>query len=92
MTNRNPLYEQIMNLISSLPKVDQIALFVELKRQLEMPKLTAKEHVDFMAEIDKAFGIWADRTDLPEDSTEYVRQLREGWDERLRRIYPADVD
>lgn len=92
MTTRSALYEQIMNLISGLPEAEQMALLAELKGRLEIPKPTEKEHADFMAEIDKAYGIWADRTDLPEDSTEYVPRLREGWNERLKRLHPSDGD
>jgi len=37
--------------------------------------------------LDASFGIWRDRTDLPEDSVEYVKQLRgPGLGERLKRL------
>jgi hypothetical protein len=30
-------------------------------------------------------GMWADREDIP-DSRTYIRQLREGWSKRMKRI------
>ena len=41
------------------------------------PKLTpASEHVENLADL-PAFGMWRDRTDLPADSAEAARVLRE---------------
>ncbi len=35
--------------------------------------------------LKKSFGIWADRKDIKE-STEYVNDIRKGWQARLDRI------
>lgn len=44
--------------------------------------LTAKS--EMRQALDKAFGIWADRTDIPKDGVEYVNQIRN--DGRLDEI------
>ena len=33
----------------------------------------------------KAFGVWSKRSDI-KDGTEYVEDIRSGWDERTKRI------
>ena len=38
----------------------------------------------FERALEGAFGLWKDRE--IEDSTEYVRQLRKGWEDRLERM------
>lgn len=39
--------------------------------------------------LDEAFGIWADRTDIPKDGVEYVNQIRSGrrFDEVGKRLH-----
>ena len=36
--------------------------------------------------LQQSFGIWKDRDDLPEDSTDVVDELRGEWDDRLARL------
>jgi len=75
-----------MRLLPSLSQAEQLALLRELEHQVQSPQGNRLSYEEFVQQIDQAFGIWADRTDLPEDSGEYVRQLRAGWDKRLERL------
>ena len=34
----------------------------------------------------QSFGVWKDRDDLQRDSLDLVNELREGWNERTRRL------
>ncbi|GAB4578452.1 MAG: hypothetical protein Fur0022_11870 [Anaerolineales bacterium] len=38
--------------------------------------------------LKETFGMWANRTDLPEDNVEYVNQIRKG--NRLDQVRPDD--
>jgi uncharacterized protein (DUF433 family) len=49
----------------------------ERKVAVESIGVSARSLEDVQRRIESAFGIWADRTDLPDDSVEYVRQLRD---------------
>lgn len=49
--------------------------------------LTAKS--EMQQALDEAFGIWADRTDIPSDGVDYVNQIRNGnrFDELRKRLH-----
>lgn len=51
--------------------------------------LTAK--AEMRQALDEAFGIWADRTDIPKDGVEYVNQIRNDgrFDEIRKRLHEA---
>jgi hypothetical protein len=59
-----------------LSHADRLSLLEQLRRQVESTSAGPRALGKFQRTIDPAFGIWADRTDLPEDSSDYVRQLR----------------
>ena len=84
MATRNVIREEILNLLSTLTQTERLSLLEALRHPgLERRPLSRDE---FMQQIDPAFGLWANRTDLPEDSNEFVRKLRSDWEDRLTRV------
>ena len=78
--------DQLNNLIQlSQEKKKSVSELVSIAiEQLFAPN--GKESVeDVLADIRSAKGIWADRSDIG-DTDEYVRKLRKGTAERLRRL------
>ena len=86
MATRPSAFEQIVNLLPELSRAERLTLLREIEQQVQSPALHHLSDEEFVQQIDPAFGLWADRTDLPEDSIEYVRQLRAGWKERFERL------
>jgi hypothetical protein len=86
MSTHSSDYEQILRLLPTLSHADRLSLLEQLQRQVESTSLSPHSLDELQRRIEPAFGIWADRTDLPDDSNEYVRELRRGWDERLMRV------
>ena len=85
MATRNVIREEILNLFSTLSQTERLSLLEALRSQpgLERRPMSRDE---FMQQIDPAFGLWANRTGLPEDSNEFVRELRSDWEDRLTRV------
>lgn len=92
MATQNSAYEQIIRLLPNLSEADRLSLLDQLQRRVESTRVSPRSSDEFERTIDPAFGIWADRTDLPDDSSSYVRQLRNGWDERLIRVQGEAVE
>jgi bifunctional DNA-binding transcriptional regulator/antitoxin component of YhaV-PrlF toxin-antitoxin module len=46
---------------------------------------TDEEWKELWEAMEAVKGMWADREDIP-DSRTYIRQLREGWSKRMKRI------
>ena len=92
MATQNSAYEQILRLLPTLSRADRLLLLEQLRRQVESTSARPRALDEFQRRIDPAFGIWADRTDLPENSSEYVRELRKDWDKRLTRVQGEEVD
>jgi hypothetical protein len=92
MSTHNSAYEQILRLLPNLSEAEWLLLLDQLQRQVEFIATRTRALDEFQRMIDPAFGIWADRRDLPDDSGEYVHQLRKGWDERLTRVQGEAVD
>lgn len=89
---QNSPYEQILELLPVLSRADRLLLLEQLQRQVEATDSAPRALAEFQQRIDAAFGIWADRTDLPDHSSDYVRQLRNGWDERLMRAQGEAIE
>ncbi|PYT02276.1 MAG: hypothetical protein DMF60_21840 [Acidobacteria bacterium] len=85
MASQNSAYEQILGLLPALTQADRMLLLEQLQPQVQAIDSTPRSLAEFQQRINAAFGIWADRTDLPDDSSTYVRQLRNAWNERLMR-------
>ncbi len=81
MASHNVVREEILSLFSTLSQAERLSLLEALRSQLAAkPRPLSRE--EFMQQIDPAFGLWADRADLPEDSNNFVRKLRSDWDDR----------
>lgn len=76
MATQNSAYEQILRLLPNLSEADRLSLLEQLQRRVESGSVSPRSLDEFERTIDPALGIWADRTDLPDDSSEYVRELR----------------
>lgn len=76
---QNSAFDQILGLLPALNHADLLLLLEELQHQVQAVDSTPRALTEFQQRIDPAFGIWADRTDLPDDSSDYVHQLRNGW-------------
>ena len=85
MATRNVIREEILSLFSTLSQTERLSLLEALRSQSAATPRPLS-HEDFMQQIDPAFGLWAERADLPEDSNEFVRKLRSDWDDRLTRV------
>ncbi|MEK6323190.1 MAG: hypothetical protein AABN33_16240 [Acidobacteriota bacterium] len=92
MAIQNSAYEQILGLLPALSHADRVLLLEHLQHQVQAIESTPRALAEFQQRIDAAFGIWADRTDLPDDSSDYVRQLRNGWNERLMRAQGEAIE
>jgi hypothetical protein len=70
-----------------LESVSTGASLSELIRQAVDQKLARPTIEERKAALEESFGVWKDRTDIPESTAEYVRQLRgPGMGERLKRL------
>ncbi len=54
------------------------------QQQISIPTYSEEEWGELWEAMEEVKGLWAERADIP-DSRTYVRQLREGWNERLKR-------
>ena len=91
MAMRNLVREEILSLFSTLNQTERLSLLEALRSQSAADR-RPMSHEEFLQQIGPAFGLWANRADLPEDSNEFVRKLRSEWDDRLTRVEGTTKD
>ena len=75
----------------NIPKEYQKALFPGQEVAISIDaqgRLVVTPAEQIKAILKETFGMWADRTDLPDDSVEYVNQVRKG--NRLDHLISSD--
>jgi len=77
-----------MTLPDELRELFRIGDELVLKRE-ENGQITLTAKTSMQQALDDAFGIWADRTDIPKDGVEFVNQIRSGgrFEDIRKRLY-----
>ncbi|MBN1887860.1 MAG: hypothetical protein JW850_07705 [Thermoflexales bacterium] len=72
--------DEILRSLNDLPVSSwgEVYHFIEFLRSKAQRRPTASAE-QIQAVLMETFGMWADRTDIPADSIEYVNQIRRGY-------------
>jgi hypothetical protein len=72
--------DDVIRSLDGLPveSLTEVRRFVEFVRFKVKPRRVALSAEQIRARLMETFGMWADRTDLPADSIDYVDEIRRG--------------